>query len=141
MRIDPTSVFFHSIASVPLRACLAWLVGTLGAFTPLFIQHGFDAIEFIGYQFMFFPIYLFLIALFSGWWGFVALPLLLFLMWRLVEFLRNEGFAMELFWIYLLSYLIGIRASGDDWPIAAVLAGIGMIFIIRQQLRCPKSAL
>ncbi len=135
MRVDPTAVFFHTIASMPLRVSLDRVVGTLGAFTPIFIQDGFESIEIIRWQFLFFPFYLFLIALFSGWWSFVAIPLLITFCWRVLVFMRDEGSTIELFWIFILPFLIGIRASTDAWPFAAFLAGMSIFFVIRQQRR------
>lgn len=135
MCIDPSAVFLHTFTSLPLRFVLAWAVGTLGAFTPIFIRHGFEAVEIIQWQFLFFPLYLFFSAMMSGWWGFVAIPLLVGLCWRLLVFLRYEGSRMELLWIFILPFLIGIRTSGDAWPFAALLAAIGIVFIIRQQRR------
>lgn len=127
MRIDPADVFAHTVVSVPLRFCLAWTVGTLGSFMPIVIGHGFDALAGIGWVLLFFPFYLFLIALFSGWWAFVAIPLLLMWAWRALVFLREEGLTRELFWIFMLPFLIAIRASQNAWPRAALIAAIVIV--------------
>ena len=134
MRIDPTEVFTHTIASIPLRVCLAWMAGTLGAFTPIFIGHGFGTFGIIGWQLLFFPFYLFLVSLLSGWWAYIAFPLLIVLIWRLFVFLREES-TSELFWMFIMPFLIGIRVSGQAWPLAALLAGVAIFFFMRRQRR------
>ncbi len=137
MRIDPTTVFFHTIASMPLRVCLAWIVGTMGAFAPVLIGEGLglDTFMGIGWLLLFFPFYLFLIAVFGGWWAFVALPLLIVFAWRLLLLLRDEGSAIDLYWWFMLAFLIGITASEDHWSYAALVAGVSMFFVVRYQRR------
>lgn len=66
MRIDPLDIVGHTIVSMPLRLILAWVVGMAGAFTPVFIGSGFEAFEVIGWQFLFFPFYLFLVPFSAG---------------------------------------------------------------------------
>ena len=134
MHVDPTEVYFQTIRSVPLRIALAWVVGALGAFTPVFIAAGFETVDMLGWQVLFFPFYLFLVASISGWWGFVAFPLLIVFAWRGLEFLRGDGYALELFWIFILPFLIGIRMSGQHWPLAALIAGIALLFVVWRRL-------
>jgi hypothetical protein len=135
MRIDPTDVFAHTVVSIPLRFCLAWAVGTLGSFLPIVVGHGFDEFLAIGWVLLFFPFYLFLVAFFSGWWAFVALPLLLAWAWRVVVFLKGDGLTKELFWIFMLPYLIAIRASQDAWPWAALIAAAAIFLMAKAQGR------
>lgn len=135
MRIDPSAVYLHTLASTPLRIGLAWMIGTLGAYAPIIIRHGFETFEVIQWQFLFFPFYLFICAMMSGWWGLVAVPLLLVLAWRLLVFVRDDGSKFELLWIFLLSFLISIRTSEEAWPFAALLALGGIVFVIEQQRR------
>lgn len=135
MRIDPAEVFASAVASLPLRLLLAWGVGTLGAFTPLLLAHGLESFAAIGWQALFFPIYLFFTAMVSGWWGFVAVPLVVVFGWKVLVFLRGEGSGTDLCWIFLLPLLITIRASGSAWPFAAVGAGIAIFFVVRHQRR------
>lgn len=94
---------------------------------PIVIGRGFDALAGIGWVLLFFPFYLFLMALFSGCWAFVAIPLLLMWAWRALVFLREEGLIKELFWIFMLPFLIAIRASQDAWPRAALIAAIVIV--------------
>ena len=132
MRVDPSAVFLHTLASTPLRIGLAWIIGTLGSIAPIFIRHGFESFGLIQWQFLFLPFYLFLIAMMSGC---VAVPLVIVFAWRLLVFLRDEGSRMELFWIFILPFLIGIRTSEDAWPFAALLALGPIVFVIEQQRR------
>lgn len=134
MRFDPTAVFFHTIFSLPLRALLAWIAGSLGAFTPSFIGFGFWAFEGAGWLFMLFPIHLVLMVLFSGWWGFVAFLLLIAFGVRVFMFIR-DGMTTDLFWLFMLPFLIGIRGSMEAWPIAALLAGICILIVVILQRR------
>lgn len=140
MRIDPSSVFLNTLASTPPRIALAWMIGTLGAFAPILIRHGFESYGIIQWQFLFLPFYLFLIAMTSGWWGFVAIPLALIFAWRLLVFVREEGSSMELLWIFVLPFLIGIRASEEAWPFAALLALGLIVFVIEKQRRMALHA-
>ena len=139
MRIDPTSVFIHTIASLPLRLLLAWVVGTLGAFTPLLIRHGVEAFGVAHFQAIFFPFYLLVVAISSGWWSFISIPLLLVFAWHFVTFIREEGYAFNLLWIYLLPFLITIHVSSDSWQWAALLAGVCLAFTILRQRALPPS--
>jgi hypothetical protein len=119
---------------MPLRVFLAWVVGTLGVFTPFLIRTGFDSFNIILWQLLLFPFELFIWAFLSGWWSFVAIPLLFAFCWRVLVFLRDEGSTSELFWLFILPFLIGIRGSGNDWPLAAFLAGFSIFFVIKLQL-------
>ena len=56
---------------------LAFIVGTLGTFIPILVGGGFEVVHNVGWLLLFFPLYLFMIAFISGWWGFVAVPLLI----------------------------------------------------------------
>jgi hypothetical protein len=141
MRIDPSSIFLHTIASVPLRVLLGWLAGTLGAFTPVFLQAGIEAWGIIHWQFLFFPFYLFLIAFFSGWWGLVAVPLLIAFGWKLLSFMREDSDLLDLAWLFLLSFLITIRCSGDHWPLAAVVAAAMLVYLIKLGRGLPISSI
>jgi hypothetical protein len=141
MRIDPTSVFFHTIVSLPLRLVLAWCVGTLGAFTPVWLRGGVDAFAIIGWQLLLFPIYLFFVAIISGWWGLAAVPLLIVLAWRLLLFVRDESDTLDLLWIYLLSMMISIRASGGALPVAVLIVAAMGIYLTRLQRQLPRSTL
>lgn len=127
MRLDPLDTISHTIVSIPARLLLAWATGTAGAFAPLFIRHGFDAFEVMRWQFLFFPFYLFVLPFFSGWWGGFGVPLLVVFAWRMAVFLREESDVTDLAWLFVLPCLIGIRASGDSWPLVAILAG-GLVF-------------
>ncbi len=131
MRIDPLDVFGHTIASMPLRLALAWLVGTLGAFAPLVLAHGFDIPDAFTLQLLFFPFYIFLLPFFSGWWGVPAFLLLIAFGWRVLVFLRGDSQTVELGWLFFLPYLIGIRASGDHWPMAVLVALPVLVLLAR----------
>jgi hypothetical protein len=122
MRIDPLDVVANALASLPLRLAMAWLCGMAGAFTPLFISNGFHAFQSLGWKWLLFPVYLLYIAVDSGWWTFVAIPLLGMLGWRMIAFMRNENTGTDLFAIYTISYLIGIQAADSNWPIGLILA-------------------
>jgi len=122
MRLDPLDNFSHTIVSLPVRLILIWATGTAGAFAPIFIQAGIDAFDVIGWQFLFFPFYLFILPFVSGWWGIFGFPLLIAFTWKSIAFLREESDAVALFWIFFLPYLIGIRMAGDRWPLAVILA-------------------
>jgi hypothetical protein len=105
----------------------------------LLFRYGFEAVAGIPWQMACLPIYLFGVALGSGWWTFIALPLLLVLAWRTMLYLRDESDPPELLWIYLLGYFITLRASGDRWLMATATAvGISAYACWRQQ-RAPKS--
>ena len=128
MRFDIPSVFLHSFASLPARIFGLWIVGTLGIFIPVFISSGLSAFEIVGFQLLFFPIYLFIASLVSGWWSLIAVPLLIAIVWTSISYLRDEGPPSALIRIFLFSFLIGIGASRDRWPIAALIA-IGGIYL------------
>lgn len=138
MRTEPTAVFFHTVGSVPLRMGIAWIIGTLGILVPSFIGHGPVSLAEIGYQFLFFPLILLALAFFSGWWSFIAVPLLAVLAWRVRSFLRDEGSTIELYWMFVLPLLICIRVSGDAWPVAAALIGVVSFFVLRRQRRLER---
>ncbi|MDB2673770.1 hypothetical protein N9Y81_02315 [Akkermansiaceae bacterium] len=127
MRLDPLDVFSHTAVSMPGRFLLAWILGTLGAFIPILIgsifESWFGVFGVIQWQFLLLPLYLLLIALVSGWWSFVAVPLLLVFAWKFIVFLRGDGDSVALGWIFLLPCLIGFRTSGDGWPLVAILSG------------------
>lgn len=135
MRTEPTAVFFHTVGSVPLRMGLAWIIGTLGILGPSFIGHGPVSLAEIGYQFLFFPLILLALAFFSGWWSFLAIPLLAILAWRVRSFLRDEGSTIELYWIFALPFLICLRVSGDAWLVAIGFIVVVSLFVLRQQKR------
>jgi hypothetical protein len=71
----------------------------------------------------------------GGWWTIFALPLLLFLAWRMIEFMRNENTGSDLFAIFSISYLIGIRAIGSYWPLGVILAACFIYLTIRLDRR------
>ena len=138
MRTEAAAVFFHTVGSVPLRMGIAWIIGTLGVLVPSFIGHGPLSLAEIGYQFLFFPLILLAITILSGWWSFVAVPLLAILAWRVHCFLRDEGSTIELYWIFALPFLICIRLSGNAWPVAAALIGVVSFFVLRRQRRLER---
>jgi hypothetical protein len=131
MRVDPLDIFSHTIVSLPARLVFAWALGTAGAFVPILIGNGFGAFEVIRWQFLFFPIYLFVLPLLSGWWGVLGLPLLVAFAWRIIVFLREESDVVDLGWIFILPFLIGIRATGERWPIAAIVAAAIVFGLVR----------
>jgi hypothetical protein len=126
MRIDPQEIFGHALAVTPLRFGLAWLSGTIGAAAPIGLFGGDLAIDDFGWGLLFLPFYLLIMAITSGWWSFIAGPLLIVLAWRIILFMRNDNSGSDLVGIFTLSYLIGIRGAGSDWPIGLVF---GAFFI------------
>lgn len=130
MRIDPVDIFAHTMVSAPLRFCLAWLVGTLGSFAPVFLVGGMQTLQLIGWQLLFFPFYLFLVAMFSGWWSFIAVPLLVVWAWKAFAFMKDEGTTKNLLWIFILPFLISIRTNEDVWPWPALVAVILLLVFV-----------
>lgn len=135
MRIDPPAVFLHTMASVPLRMGLVWLAALAGSFSPLLLAEGMDAFEVLRWHAILLPFYLVIIARASGWWAFVAVPLVFVLAWRVLVYLRDDGFSLDLLWIFLLAFLISIRASAGAWPVAVVCAAVGIGLALRIKCR------
>ena len=156
MHLDPTEVFFHTVARVPVRIGLAWIVGLLGALAPalwlvlylivtelmerrwqFFAQLNWDFFSHVGLPLLIlilmFPIFLVIATFTCGWWAWIAFPLFCVFVWRLVVFVR-EGFTSELFWLFILPYLINIKIAGDWWPLAILPAAILIFFVVRWQL-------
>lgn len=130
MRLDPLDIVAHTALSLPIRVLIVWVVGTLGAFCPLLFGYGFDAFAGLGWQMMFFPLYLFILAVASGWWAFVAVPLLLPLAWKGIRFIREDNTPHELHWIFILAYGIGIRASHERWMVAALVGVLALSLLL-----------
>lgn len=122
MRIDPLDVIANAMGSLPLRLAFAWLCGIAGSFAPLFLSKGFDAFQSLGWHWLLFPVYLLYMAVAAGWWSIFALPLLAYLGWRMINFMRNENTGSDLFAIFSISYLIGIQGTGSHWPIGTIIA-------------------
>jgi len=122
MRIDPLDVIANALASLPVRLAIAWLSGIAGAFTPLILAKGVYAFQSFGWQWVLFPVYLLYMAVDAGWWTIFAIPLLALLGWRMIAFMRNENTGSDLFAIFSISYLIGIRGAGTHWFLGLILA-------------------
>lgn len=141
MRINLPDVFLHTTASVPLRFLLAWVAGTLGAVIPSLMGEGMYALDTFAWRLLFFPFHLMVLAVWGGgWtgqWAFVAIPLLLVLGWRLLKYLLDDGHAPQLAWIFWLAFVIALPESGRFWPVAAVLAAIGLAAAIALQRAHP----
>ncbi len=138
MRIDPLEVIASSMTSVPVRLAFAWLCGMAGAFTPLLLSNGIDACQFLGWQWLLFPFYLFYMATDAGWWTIIALPLLALLGWRIIAYMRNENMGSDLFAIFSITYLIGIRGAAPSWPLALTLGAYlicQMVYLDRRDQR------
>lgn len=131
MRIDPAAVFAHAMASAPLRAILAWVVMTIGCLAPTLIGHGWDGIENHGGVSSFTPFFLYVAALSTNCWP-LSMTILVVLAWRLIAFLWGEG-TSDLFWMFLLPFLICIGFSDDAWPYAALLALLASGLFYRYQ--------
>ena len=134
MRIDPLDVIANALASLPVRLAIAWLCGITGAFTPLFLSKGFYAFQYLGWQWVLFPVYLLYMAVDAGWWTIFAIPLLALLGWRMIAFMRNENTGSDLFAIFSISYLIGIRGAGTHWFLGLMLAA----YCIYQTVRLDR---
>lgn len=129
MRIDPSSVFVHSTLALPARILLLWILISLGVLVSVFIGSGFGAFEGFSFIFLGLPFFLLTVAIFSGWWSLIAIPLLIALFWTGIRYLREEGSPSSLLRIFLFSLLITIRFSQDLWLLAALIA-IGTTFLI-----------
>jgi hypothetical protein len=126
MRIDPIEVFSSALAITPLRILIAWLAGSVGAFLPAILGSGLDATAFLGWQIGFFPFYLLVVVLNSGWWAVVAMPMIIVLAFKMLMFLRNDNEGSDLIIIFSLSYFISIRMIDANW-LYGVLVGILLV--------------
>lgn len=135
MRIDPAAVFVHTLASLPARVAVVWIVGALGAFSPiLFRDGGFGNIDVFLGQLAFLPVYL-LWATLDGWWTLLTLPLLLAFLWHAVIFIRDDDSTADLFWIFMPPCLISLPAHGSLGTSVVLLTAASLFLVIRRYRR------
>lgn len=127
MKWDPAEVFVNAIAITPIRLLVAWLAGSVGAFLPAVIGRGADAFEFLGWQIAFFPFYLVIMAFMSGWWGVIAVPLILVVAYKLCRFMISDNTGSELMVILTLAFLIAIRSGLDERLVMTAVVGISLL--------------
>ncbi|MCP5537266.1 MAG: hypothetical protein H7A51_13680 [Akkermansiaceae bacterium] len=127
MKWDPSEVFVNSIALTPVRVLAVWVAGSIGAFIPVFIGGGFEALELLAWQVLFFPFYLVIVAFFSGWWGLVAVPLIMVFAYKLIRFMTNDNTGSDLMVILSLSFFITIRVGYHS---SAVITSILAVIIL-----------
>ena len=136
MRIDPAAILAHTTASIPVRTILAGIVMTAGCLTPTLIGHGLEGIEDQGGVLAFSPFFLVLNAMLTDSWP-LSVTLLFILAWRTVVFARGEGLN-ELFWIYVLPFLMSSSSCGDAEPLAWLLVALGIGFFLCHQRRLGR---
>ena len=111
MKWDPPEVFINAIALTPVRLIAAWVAGSIGAFIPIFIGGGFEALDLLAWQLLFFPFYLAVVAFFSGWWALIAVPLIMIFSYKLFRFMTNDNTGSDLMVMLSLAFLITIRVG------------------------------
>ena len=127
MKYDPVEVFVNAIAITPIRFLFAWLAGSFGSFLPGVLSDGKDAFEILAWQIFLFPFYLVVVAFMSGWWGVVAVPLILVVSYKLCRFMINDNTGSDLMVIFLLTYLIAMRVGLHSSMILTSICGVVLL--------------
>lgn len=127
--IDLVDTLYGAMASMPLRVLAIIFACSAGLTLPLLIQcaylensHGM--LEGIGWAIAIFPVYIGTVAIISGWWAIVAIPLLLVLAVRSLLFLRNDLPPSELLVIATITYFCTITAASPHWVTAIVVGSL-----------------
>ena len=138
---DQPTVWANTLASVPRRFLAAWLVGALGTAAPATLRDLGDVFEMWWGFILAWPLFLFLFAMGSGWWGLIAVPLLLVLAWHMFRFVQDDQpdgvMAAK---IFAIAYLAGIRASGDHLLLAVLLPGLPLAMAYIGHVRDKRKA-
>lgn len=136
MKIDPLDVISSSITMMPVRIIAAYLTVAFGATLPLVCVGGFGVLEDVGWSVLFLPLYLTIVAAMSGWWAFVALPLIFILAYKGFKFMVNDNTGSDLSVLALLSYLIAVDMSVSTAATSRLLVGVllvvGTIYCVRR---------
>jgi hypothetical protein len=128
MKFDPVDICANAIAITPIRFLFAWLAGSMGSFLPVVFSDGKDAFEILAWQTFMFPFYLVVVAFMSGWWGVIAVPLILVVAYKLCRFMINDNTGSDLMVIFLLTYLIAIRGGLHSSMFLTSICGV-VIFV------------
>lgn len=131
MRVNPIEVLGNTLAITPLRFLAAWLAASVGSFAPIVVERRWEAFEDIGWWILFFPFHMLVTALLSSWWALIAIPLVFLLVFKMINFLRNENSGSDLLVIFALAFFITIKRVDPAWIsgaiIAVILAALGFV--------------
>ena len=137
---DLPTVWADTIRSVPRRFMTAWVLGALGTAAPAAMRDLGDVIEMGLFFALGWPLALFLFAMGSGWWGLIAVPLLLVLAWHMFRFVQDDSPDGDAaFKVLAIAYLAGIRASGDHWPMAVLIPALFAFGHLHEQRKAARS--
>ena len=106
-----------------------WIAVIFGAFLPLLCSYGLDAFEDIGWFIVFMPLQTFFTATLSGWWTFIAIPLLLVLIFKSYKFMLSDNTDSELMVILLLAYLATADFSAAEARGLKIVLAVGLLAI------------
>lgn len=130
MKLDPIEIAAENSSSLFGRVAATWLAAGAGLVLAGMVDGGGDALAFFGIL-LFLPLFLFGLAVGSGWWILLALPSLGLLAWHAWMYIRGHALAKDLLPIGLLSFLICVRPRGSEWLMELVLAGIAVWILIQ----------
>lgn len=127
IKYDPAEVFVSALSITPVRFLCAWLAGSLGMFLPLLLSEGRGALELLMWQILMFPFQLVIVAFMSGWWGVVAVPLILVVAYKLCRFMINDNTGSDLMVVFLMTYLIAVKQGLESSLILTLVCSVVII--------------
>ena len=129
MSPNPIAFLAHS---VPGRMALSWIAGALGISAAAVFGHGIHAFVVIFVAAPLFPVYVLTVALTSGWWSIVAIPLLLVVAFIIRSYLHEESCPGALQTVFVACYLISIRL-GDENVLQVAAIGVLLCWLLLQR--------
>ena len=123
MKLDPADVFGSAAGGLIARGAMAWLAVWLG----MVGAGGMDAVG-LGSLLML-PFAMLGHAVVGGGWIIVTLPLVAFLGWRLIDFIRGEGWWSELGILMMLSLGVCLPASRGPSVFGFLIIVVGAMML------------
>ena len=120
-------VFLNSLCSVPLKLFFVLAVGSIGSFLPIVLSGGIETLSGLWWMILFFPLYLFFVGIFSGWWAFIAIPLIFVLAYNACQFLLGDYLFSKLMIVFTLAFLITIRVGMESCPVLSIV--LALLFV------------
>lgn len=123
VKFDPVDIFAGSATGIFARVAAVWAAVAGGLILPSILRGDLDEIGRLLGPILLLPLTLVFIAMTSGWWSLVAVPLTVILIWRALRFIHGDHAGSGLILLLPLSFMIAVKASaGRDWP---WMAGLG----------------
>ncbi|MCW1917023.1 hypothetical protein OJ996_25765 [Luteolibacter sp. GHJ8] len=142
MRVDPLDLIGHSISGMLLRTALAWFAIWIG-----FTLAGLTGLGSVGESLQdslssapLLPLTIVAIAVGSGWWSWIALPLSFILAYRALTFISREGGFIELLLLIPLSFLVCAQCGDLDENLMMIAVPF-VVFVYLLSKRQEKEAL